>query len=100
MQSSQTAETSSETTKQRPELYSPLTPAGQAILDAYQGQWPGDLLTADEVAAIARLSKMTLSGWRHRGRGPAWVKLAGRVRYPLGEFVRWIDSQVLRRRSV
>jgi predicted DNA-binding transcriptional regulator AlpA len=40
-----------------------------------------DLLTDDQLAARWQLSRGTLANQRSQGRGPAYLKLAGRVRY-------------------
>lgn len=40
-------------------------------------------LTQDELAAFWRVSPRTLERWRARGRGPAWIRLEGRVLYRL-----------------
>jgi predicted DNA-binding transcriptional regulator AlpA len=40
-----------------------------------------DLLTDAQLAARWQLSRGTLANQRSQGRGPAYVKLAGRVRY-------------------
>ena len=42
---------------------------------------PITFLTARDLAARWRLSIKTLERWRHEGRGPAFVKLQGRVLY-------------------
>jgi hypothetical protein len=40
-----------------------------------------DLLTDAQLAARWQLSRGTLANQRSQGRGPAYLKLAGRVRY-------------------
>jgi Helix-turn-helix domain len=40
-----------------------------------------DLLTDTQLAARWQLSRGTLANQRSQGRGPAYLKLAGRVRY-------------------
>ena len=48
-------------------------------------QWAGvardHYLTQDELASRWRLSPRTLERWRRQDRGPAWVRLPGRVLY-------------------
>ena len=39
------------------------------------------LIPADDVAAGLRTSKAQLANWRSAGKGPSWVKVAGRVYY-------------------
>ena len=48
-----------------------LTP--QQVRDRYQG----------------RLSLQTLANWRYQGTGPQYLKLGGRVLYPLAELLAW-----------
>lgn len=42
-------------------------------------------LTQDELAARWRVSPRTLEQWRWRGVGPRYLKIGGRVIYPLVE---------------
>lgn len=48
------------------------------------------LLTENQAARILRVSPRTLQGWRHRGTGPAYVKLGTAVRYRRGDLKRHI----------
>ena len=41
-----------------------------------------DLLTPEEVAALLRVTPATLTYWRKRKTGPAYVKVGRKVRYP------------------
>jgi hypothetical protein len=41
--------------------------------------------TPAEVAGVLRVSVKTLSNWRWRGVGPAWVKAGHSVRYQWSE---------------
>jgi predicted DNA-binding transcriptional regulator AlpA len=50
------------------------------------------LLTSREVAALLRVSQSTLSRWRERGDGPAWVNLGGLPRYELDEIRSWVKD--------
>jgi predicted DNA-binding transcriptional regulator AlpA len=50
-------------------------------------------LSERQLAAILSVSVKSLQGWRLRGRGPAWKKLGGNVRYPLLEFQAWVQAQ-------
>lgn len=44
-------------------------------------------LTSQEVARVLHVSTKTLANWRYLGgRGPAWIKDGGIVRYPLDRF--------------
>ena len=48
-------------------------------------------LTTDELATRWKgaVTAGTLVNWRSRGRGPAFVKLGSRVRYPLAMVLEW-----------
>lgn len=39
------------------------------------------LWTPGRLAKYLELSEQTLANWRSRGRGPAWAKIGGQVRY-------------------
>ncbi|MBN9141865.1 MAG: helix-turn-helix domain-containing protein [Micrococcales bacterium] len=52
------------------------------------------LLTSREVAALLRVSAATLSRWRDRGDGPAWLELApGIPRYEADVIARWREDR-------
>lgn len=42
-----------------------------------------DLMTPQEVARRLRVDTKTLANWRYLGRGPAYMKDGGVVRYPV-----------------
>ena len=53
-----------------------------------------------DLAAVLGVSVKTVQGWRFRGQGPAWRKLAGEknhsggtVRYPIDQFDAWVQAQ-------
>ena len=46
-----------------------------------------------DLAAVLGVSVKTVQGWRFRGQGPAWKKLAGSVRYPVDQFEAWVQAQ-------
>lgn len=48
------------------------------------------LLTTVEAANYLRIEKRTLENWRVSGRGPAFVRLGGAVRYRRGALERFI----------
>lgn len=50
------------------------------------------LLTSAEVAALLRVSPSTLSRWRDRGEGPAWIDLGGMPRYALEDVAAFRDD--------
>ena len=66
-----------------PTRYDPDNPAYTALIALC-----GDMmLTPREVSAHFRLSIGRLANMRLSGRGPAWTKLEGAVRYPLSEII-------------
>lgn len=40
-------------------------------------------LTSRELAERWRLSEQTLANWRHAGKGPTFMRIGGRILYPL-----------------
>lgn len=50
------------------------------------------LLSTRQAAAYLNLSAATLNVWRCTGRGPAFVRLVGTVRYPLADLQAFIDQ--------
>lgn len=48
-------------------------------------------LTVEDVAARYEgvISVRTLNNWRTQGRGPVFVKLGGKVAYPLEKLIEW-----------
>jgi hypothetical protein len=62
--------------------------AREASVPSYDDASPEavhDLLTDAQLAARWQLSRGTLANQRSQGRGPAYLKLAGRVRYRLSD---------------
>ncbi len=58
-----------------------------------------DLLDTRQLAARLDLQPATLEQWRWSGKGPAYVKLGGRVRYRVQDLESWIESRVRRSTS-
>jgi hypothetical protein len=56
------------------------------------------LLTSDEVVRRYRdqITVKTLSNWRSAGQGPAYVKIGGRVLYPVADLERWEQERRIR----
>lgn len=50
-------------------------------------------MTTDEVAATTRLASGTLRQWRHNRRGPASVRLGGKVLYRRSAVLDWIADE-------
>jgi Helix-turn-helix domain len=51
------------------------------------------LMTAHEVARELHVATATLAGWRVRGEGPSFVKIAGKILYRRGD----VESFILGR---
>lgn len=52
----------------------------------------GTLMTEPEVAERLRVSLACLRRWRLERRGPRFLKVGSRVRYPAEELDRWLES--------
>lgn len=50
------------------------------------------LLTEPEVAERLRVSLACLRRWRLERRGPRFLKLGSRVRYPAEELAKWLET--------
>lgn len=52
------------------------------------------LLTTAEVSERygGKISTRTLANWRSQGKGPKFLKLQGKVLYPLDEIVAWENN--------
>ena len=50
------------------------------------------LLTEKEAATLLLAQPCTLTKWRHRGRGPIFLKLSGKVRYKLTDIEAFIEK--------
>jgi transcriptional regulator with XRE-family HTH domain len=46
-------------------------------------------LNQKQLAQRLGVSQRTLEGWRHRGRGPAYLRLGGRIAYRLADVERF-----------
>jgi predicted DNA-binding transcriptional regulator AlpA len=47
-------------------------------------------LTAKDVRLAFGISEKTLANWRSQGRGPAYHKLGGKVRYAVADIEDWV----------
>jgi hypothetical protein len=56
-------------------------------------------LTPEEVVERyhAAISERTLANWRSRGEGPDYMKVGGRVLYPLSALAQWETARMIRR---
>jgi predicted site-specific integrase-resolvase len=64
----------------------------------YEANWAGDgttalseirHLTQAQLAQRLGVSQRTLEGWRYRGKGPAYLRLEGRIAYRLTDVERF-----------
>lgn len=51
-----------------------------------------DYVKTSEAATYVGYADQTLRGWRSAGRGPASLKLGGRIRYYLVDLDAWLDN--------
>ena len=51
------------------------------------------MLTEREAALHLRRSSKTLRNWRSEGKGPAFLRMGGRVFYHLADIARWIAQE-------
>lgn len=51
------------------------------------------LLTPEDLYAITQIRPKTLSNWRSEGRGPAYVKDGGCVRYRMSDVTAWLNAK-------
>lgn len=52
-----------------------------------------DLLTTEQAAKRLGLAEQTLAQWRWLGKGPEFVKVGSRVRYPSDSLDRWLSTR-------
>jgi predicted DNA-binding transcriptional regulator AlpA len=52
-----------------------------------------ELLTQETLAAELKMKPQSLADWRHRGKGPDYVKLGQLVRYRRSDIDLWLDEQ-------
>lgn len=65
----------------------------RAIQSVKESESDDRLLETVEAAALLGVSAATLPTWRSRGRGPAFVKVGGSIRYRRGDLLRYRESQ-------
>jgi hypothetical protein len=54
----------------------------------------GDLLTPRDTAARLGVKPVTLTDWRYRNRGPAWVRVGRLIRYPAAALDAWLAEHL------
>lgn len=52
--------------------------------------------TPAEVGDLIKIAPATLATWRTKGIGPAYLKVGGKVVYPVSELERWLTSRLTR----
>lgn len=65
-------------------------PAPLGLLDD-----PERLLTASELAAVARVPLRTVRGWSSRGGGPRRLSVGRYVRYRAGDVAEWLATRYI-----
>ena len=53
-------------------------------------------LTTREVSAYfeGKISEKTLNNWRSQGRGPKFLRIEGKVLYPIDELKKWEEQNL------
>ncbi len=54
-----------------------------------------EMLTRQEAARKLGISPATLATWACRGRGPAFAKIGGAVRYPLAALAAYVEQRTI-----
>ena len=59
------------------------------------GDDPASLVRQEEVALILGVTPRCLENWRHRGRGPKFIRVSARcIRYRISDLTQWIEERV------
>ncbi len=53
------------------------------------------LLTPRQAAGLLAVAPRSLESWRHRGQGPAFVRIGRLVRYRASDLERWIGERTV-----
>jgi predicted DNA-binding transcriptional regulator AlpA len=67
--------------------------AGLLIRVGEQDGAGDDLLNSEQLAVWLAVSKQWVEIARHRGFGPAFIKLSGRVRYRRSDVIQWLEQR-------
>ena len=51
---------------------------------------PGDWLDTRQLAARLEVHPRTVERWRREGKGPAWHRIGGRIRYRWADVLTWL----------
>lgn len=73
----------------------------KVLTDQLQGLVPAsqtddNLLTSKQLAKLLGVKTQTVSVWRTKGIGPAYVKAIDSVRYRYGDVKTWLKEQTVR----
>jgi hypothetical protein len=64
-------------------------PSGDRVLDE-------ELLGEDQAAKALHVQKQTMSAWRQRGQGPAFVRIGKLIKYRPSDLRAYVASRVVR----
>lgn len=59
-----------------------------------------DCFTEQDLQQLTDSKQETLSAWRKRGEGPAYIRAGNRFLYPRAAVVEWLASRVRERKAV
>ncbi len=51
------------------------------------------MFTTQEICGLLRISRRTLSAWRHNGRGPRAMRIGGQLRFIKEDLDEWLGEQ-------
>jgi predicted DNA-binding transcriptional regulator AlpA len=54
-----------------------------------------ELLTQETLAVELKMRPQSLADWRHRGKGPDYIKVGQLVRYRRSDVQRWLDTRAV-----
>jgi predicted DNA-binding transcriptional regulator AlpA len=54
-----------------------------------------ELLTEQDLAAELKMKPPSLADWRHRGKGPTYIKLGQLVRYRRSDVEDWLEARTV-----
>lgn len=57
---------------------------------------PRSLLSEVETAQLLNISPKTLPVWRHKGKGPNFIKIESSVRYKISDIYEYIKKQTVK----
>jgi predicted DNA-binding transcriptional regulator AlpA len=54
------------------------------------------LWSEDEAATVLKVKPTTMTAWRNRGKGPAYVKVGRLIGYRASDIRAWLNSRIVR----